>query len=171
MITVSFPPLTKMFHFSGYGAALCAETPNHKLQETNCKLQDSIIKRLEFLVWLLIFVCILCSWLLEFLCKARLAVVCTAGFPHSDISGSKVATHLPEAYRSYATSFIPFWCQGIRHVPLYRSCWYGSAELHDSLCATENGCALRYSVVKDRARRKKKPLFQAVPANAHKNGW
>ena len=27
-------------------------------------------------------------------------------FPHSDIPGSKVATHLPEAYRSYATSFI-----------------------------------------------------------------
>ena len=28
------------------------------------------------------------------------------GFPHSDISGSKVARHLPEAYRSHATSFI-----------------------------------------------------------------
>jgi hypothetical protein len=29
-----------------------------------------------------------------------------AKFPHSEISGSKVAMHLPEAYRSYATSFI-----------------------------------------------------------------
>jgi len=28
------------------------------------------------------------------------------GFPHSDISGSKVARHLPEAYRRHATSFI-----------------------------------------------------------------
>ena len=28
------------------------------------------------------------------------------GFPHSEIAGSKVATHLPDAYRSYATSFI-----------------------------------------------------------------
>ena len=28
------------------------------------------------------------------------------GFPHSEISGSKVAWHLPEAYRSHATSFI-----------------------------------------------------------------
>ena len=26
--------------------------------------------------------------------------------PHSEIDGSKVATHLPVAYRSYATSFI-----------------------------------------------------------------
>jgi hypothetical protein len=30
----------------------------------------------------------------------------TAGFPHSDIFGSKVARHLPEAYRRHATSFI-----------------------------------------------------------------
>ncbi len=28
------------------------------------------------------------------------------GFPHSDISGSKVARHLPGTYRSHATSFI-----------------------------------------------------------------
>ncbi len=40
------------------------------------------------------------------------------GFPHSEISGSQVATHLPEAYRSYATSFIAIWCQGIHHTPL-----------------------------------------------------
>ena len=30
------------------------------------------------------------------------------GFPHSDIFGSKVARHLPEAYRRQATSFITF---------------------------------------------------------------
>src|SRR3989344_8568242 len=40
------------------------------------------------------------------------------GFPHSEISGSKVARHLPEAYRSYATSFIAFSSQGIHHTPL-----------------------------------------------------
>ena len=30
------------------------------------------------------------------------------GFPHSEISGSKVAKHLPEAYRSFTTSFIAY---------------------------------------------------------------
>ena len=30
------------------------------------------------------------------------------GFPHSEISGSKVASHLTEAYRRHATSFIAF---------------------------------------------------------------
>src|SRR3989344_3843937 len=40
------------------------------------------------------------------------------GFPHSEISGSKVARHLPEAYRSHATSFIAFWSQGIHHTLL-----------------------------------------------------
>ena len=42
-------------------------------------------------------------------------------FPHSDISGSQVAKHLPEAYRSYATSFIVTWCLGIHHTPLWHS--------------------------------------------------
>lgn len=40
------------------------------------------------------------------------------GFPHSDIPGSQVAQHLPEAYRSYATSFIVALRQGIHHIPL-----------------------------------------------------
>ena len=48
----------------------------------------------------------------------EVAVVYTAGFPHSEISGSLVATHLPEAYRSYTASFIAIWCQGIHHLPL-----------------------------------------------------
>jgi hypothetical protein len=39
-------------------------------------------------------------------------------FPHSDISGSKVAWHLPEAYRRHAASFIANHCQGIHHTPL-----------------------------------------------------
>ena len=40
------------------------------------------------------------------------------GFPHSEISGSKVARHLPEAYRSFATSFIATFSQGIHRTPL-----------------------------------------------------
>jgi hypothetical protein len=39
-------------------------------------------------------------------------------FPHSEISGSKVARHLTEAYRSYAPSFIAILCQGIHHMLL-----------------------------------------------------
>ena len=45
--------------------------------------------------------------------------VCAIRFPHSEIPGSKVAKHLPEAYRSYATSFIATLCQGIHHTPLW----------------------------------------------------
>jgi len=40
------------------------------------------------------------------------------GFPHSDISGSKVARHLPEAYRRHAASFIASFSQGIHHMLL-----------------------------------------------------
>ena len=47
-----------------------------------------------------------------------LITVETVGLPHSEISGSKVARHLPEAYRSYATSFIAFLSQGIHHILL-----------------------------------------------------
>jgi hypothetical protein len=42
-------------------------------------------------------------------------------FPHSDISGSKVAWHLPEAYRRHAASFIAFQSLGIHHTPLFVS--------------------------------------------------
>ena len=40
------------------------------------------------------------------------------GFPHSEISGSKVVWHLPETYRSQTTSFIAPFSQGIHHAPL-----------------------------------------------------
>ena len=48
-------------------------------------------------------------------------------FPHSEISGSKVARHLPEAYRRHATSFIASFES--RHPPcaltfLIRKCIY-----------------------------------------------
>ncbi len=39
------------------------------------------------------------------------------GFPHSEISGSKVIWHLAETYRSHITSFIASWYQGIHHTP------------------------------------------------------
>ncbi len=41
-----------------------------------------------------------------------------SGFPHSEISGSKVAWHLPETYRRHATSFIAFFSLGIHHILL-----------------------------------------------------
>ena len=42
----------------------------------------------------------------------------SAGFPHSEISGSKVASHLTGAYRRQATSFIAFFSLGIHHTLL-----------------------------------------------------
>ena len=45
------------------------------------------------------------------------------GFPHLEIPGSKVATHLPEAYRRYTASFIAISCQGIHRAPLIRRNW------------------------------------------------
>ncbi len=52
--------------------------------------------------------------------------VYSTGLPHSEIPGSSVATHLPEAYRRYAASFIAFWCLGIHHSPLCQpsQCWF-----------------------------------------------
>ena len=38
--------------------------------------------------------------------RVKVIEVYSIGFPHSDISGSKVVRHLPEAYRSHTTSFI-----------------------------------------------------------------
>ena len=40
-------------------------------------------------------------------------------FPHSEIAGSKVAQHLPDAYRSHAASFLAFETLGIHHTPLF----------------------------------------------------
>ncbi len=53
-------------------------------------------------------------------CEALVAWVYQAGFPHSEIPGSRVAKHLPEAYRSHATSFIAVSCQGIHHLHFVR---------------------------------------------------
>ena len=53
--------------------------------------------------------------------KYKVMRVCLIGFPHSEISGSKVVWHLPEAYRSWTTSFIAFFSLGIHHTPLFRT--------------------------------------------------
>ena len=50
--------------------------------------------------------------------KCKITKFYSVGFPHSDIFGSKVARHLPEAYRRHAASFIAFSSQGIHHTPL-----------------------------------------------------
>ncbi len=49
------------------------------------------------------------------ICRQRHIVV---RFPHSEIFGLTVARHLPEAYRSHATSFIAILSQGIHHTLL-----------------------------------------------------
>ena len=49
----------------------------------------------------------------------EVAVVHTTGLPHSEIAGSKVAQHLPDAYRSHAASFLAFETLGIHHTPLF----------------------------------------------------
>ena len=59
-------------------------------------------------------------------------------FPHSEIPGSKVARHLPEAYRSHATSFIASISQGIHHLPVNLICpprYKGSYPSRDSICS------------------------------------
>ena len=48
----------------------------------------------------------------------RTITVYVIRFPHSDIPGSQVATHLPETFRRYAASFIAFSSLGIHHSPL-----------------------------------------------------
>ena len=67
--------------------------------------------------------------------SAYVIEVHSMGFPHSDISGSKVARHLPEAYRRHAASFIASSSQGIHHTlldsrqeiqkPQYMLAWLG----------------------------------------------
>ena len=42
---------------------------------------------------------------------------------HSEVSGSKVGQHLPEAYRSYPTSFIDSWRQNIHLSRVHGGCF------------------------------------------------
>ena len=51
-------------------------------------------------------------------CKFAMSRFYRDRFPHSEIPGSQVAKHLPEAYRSHATSFIAFRSQDILHLLL-----------------------------------------------------
>ena len=65
-------------------------------------------------------------------------------FPHSDISGSKVAWHLPEAYRRHAASFIAFLSLGIHHTPLFVSTlpFWGSLRTAIICCCTHESITL-----------------------------
>ena len=65
------------------------------------------------------------------------------GFPHSEISGSKVATHLPETYRSYAASFIATLCQGIHHKLLIAPSKLGASFVGILVCAVLHKIVLR----------------------------
>src|SRR3989338_5813322 len=56
----------------------------------------------------------------------------TAGFPHSDISGSKATNRLPEAFRRLVASFIAVLGQGIHRVLLCLS--YGDLHSTFILC-------------------------------------
>lgn len=56
------------------------------------------------------------------------------GFPHSEISGSKVIWHLAETYRSHNTSFIASYSQGIHHTPLH------SCKEHCILLCSRHSC-------------------------------
>ena len=68
-------------------------------------------------LFLLVLRCFTSQGLLSELALGIISVYET-GFPHSEISGSKVALHLPEAYRSNATSFFATFSQGIHRTPL-----------------------------------------------------
>ena len=52
-------------------------------------------------------------------CLRKIIPIYGTRFPYSDILGLTVARHLPEAYRSHATSFIALISQGIHHLPLH----------------------------------------------------
>ena len=82
-----------MFHFPGCARALRASYKFLKFLKLKVKYKRILLYELyNFLLYKL---------------RAKPAMrVCRIGFPHSEISGSKVAKHLPEAYRSNATSFI-----------------------------------------------------------------
>ena len=69
-------------------------------------------------IFLLVLKCFTSQGMLICRVTAKDIVVHTMRFPHSDIFGSKVARHLPEAYRRHAASFIAFSSLGIHHTPL-----------------------------------------------------
>jgi hypothetical protein len=82
--------------------------------------------------------------------KHKVIRVFLIGFPHSEISGSKVARHLTEAYRSHATSFVATLSLGIHHMLLK----FLLGILKTARLAHFRGCkTLRRAVTKSRLRR------------------
>jgi len=53
-----------------------------------------------------------------FLKNGHVTLFYSAGFSHSEIFGSQVESHLPEAYRRLPASFIAASTQGIHHLPI-----------------------------------------------------
>ena len=101
--------------------------------------------------------------------------VYSIGFPHSEIPGSKVATHLPEAYRRYAASFIAALCQGIHHTPLskphslkdvYETCHLNAKHLNVVVVFTCDFFSIRF--LRFRRRWIEKPLFGSGLRNSNK---
>ena len=95
----SSPLGTEMFHFPRYAPSTQFALPILNTKNYKSSLTDIFIDNANWVLGVSIYH------------RNRL--------PHSEISGSKVATHLPEAYRSYAASFIASLCQGIHHLPLF----------------------------------------------------
>lgn len=108
----------------------------------------------------------------------------TVGFPHSDISGSKVIWHLPETYRSHITSFIASWSQGIHHTPfvpignaIHRCIiWVSPGDTYSGLCVLVNACVFRaHCVFACRGRKdlscEKLLTRHALPVRASQRSW
>ena len=87
-IVFYFPPLTEMFHFSGFTFRFCNRN-------------NSVLNGI--------------------------------GLPHSEICGSKVASHLTAAFRRHATSFIALISQGIHHPPIIINAILPSKILHSKI--------------------------------------
>ncbi len=67
------------------------------------RFRSPLLTKYNLFIFLLVLKCFTSQGALCANCTVQTEV---CGFPHSEISGSKVARHLPKAYRSYATSFI-----------------------------------------------------------------
>ena len=100
--------------------------PIIKIQYSNV-----FVLKLKIVVWNLFVSCFLrFDYSHHTLCDAQ-------GLSHSEISGSKVAGHLPGAYRRQTTSFIAFFSLGIHRTPLSRI----SLEILGTACSfTSQSC-------------------------------
>ena len=119
---VSFPPLTEMFYFSGFAAphqfysmmSRQSASPTRLTARSMCPFGTRRLQK--FFQSLLKTFCF--SLLSHGKIDAGLFAFYANRFPHSEIPGSKVGSHLPETYRRHPTSFIASRTQGIHHLPI-----------------------------------------------------